>query len=317
MKDTTDMLNIIDMINDSSIFTEDSILVSFDIVNMLSSINNVSGLEAVSEILENRETNSPPAECILEVLKFCLECNNSLFNEKFYLQEDGTAMGPHMSCYYSDIAMYRFDLKALSYTPKVFCCKRFRDDIFKVWNHSLQELYKFFEFMNSIDTSGNIKFTSVAIDNSILEFLDLCLHINEDNKICVDVYTKPANNFTYVLPSTCYPKKSINKVPKEIALRLRRIYHSDEKNNKEQYVGSAFKDKFKPRFRVHKTDVLTGKDRCGVAKHFLTNVKMVAKLKTLKLNSFNKCKREIMILKVSCGIEKSIGKPNSLLCLME
>ena len=138
------MLNIIDMINDSDILTENSALVSFDIVNMFPSINNVSGLKAVSEILENRETNFPPAECISETLKLCLECNNSVFNEKFYLQEDGTAMGPHMSSSYSDIAVYRFDLKALSYTPMVLCWKRFRDDIFAVWNHSLQELHKFF-----------------------------------------------------------------------------------------------------------------------------------------------------------------------------
>ena len=149
-------------------------------------------------------------------------------------------MGPHMSCSYSDFAMIllsysdiaRFDLKALSYTPKVLCWKRFRDDIFAAWNHSLQELHKFFEFMNSIDTSGKIKFTmSKANNDTILEFLDLYLHIKEHNKICVGVYTKPTNCFTYVLPSTCYPKKSINKVPKGIALRLRRIYNSEEKLN--------------------------------------------------------------------------------------
>ena len=82
--------------------------------------------------------------------------------------------------------------------------------------------------MNSIDTSGKIKFTmSIANSNSILEFLDLSLHINEHNKICVDVYAKPTNSFTYVLPSTCYRKRSIIKVPKGIALRLRRICDSD------------------------------------------------------------------------------------------
>ena len=48
------------------------------------------------------------------------------------------------------------------------------------------------------------------------------------------------------------------------------IYLISCKLCKEQYVGSAFKDNFKPRFRVHKSDVITGKDRCGVAKHFLT-----------------------------------------------
>ena len=84
-----------------------------------------------------------------------------------------------MSLFYGDIAMYRFDLKALSYTPKVLCWKRFRDDIFVVWNHSLQVLHKFSEFMNSIDVSGKIKIAmSVANRNSTLEFLDLSLHIN-------------------------------------------------------------------------------------------------------------------------------------------
>ena len=111
------MLNIIHMINDNNILTEDSVLVSFDIVNMFPSIDNVSGLEAVFQIPENRETDFPPAECILEALKLRLKYNNCVFNEKFYLQEDGTAMEPHMSCSYSDIAMYRFDLKALNYTP--------------------------------------------------------------------------------------------------------------------------------------------------------------------------------------------------------
>ena len=51
------MLKIIDMVNGSNILTKDSVLVSFDIVNMFLSISNVSGLKAVSEILENRETN--------------------------------------------------------------------------------------------------------------------------------------------------------------------------------------------------------------------------------------------------------------------
>ena len=37
---------------------------------------------------------------------------------------------------------------------------------------------------------------------------------------------------------------------------------------KDQYVGSTYKNNFKPRFRVHKSDINTGKDRCGVAKDF-------------------------------------------------
>ena len=138
LKDTHDMSNVIDITDHSDILNKDSFLVSFDIVNIFPSISNIFGLEAVSEILENWEIDFPPAECILETLKLCLECNNSLFNEKFHLQEDDTTMRPHMSCSYSDITICRFDLKALNYPLKIFCWKRFRDDIFAVRNHSLQ-----------------------------------------------------------------------------------------------------------------------------------------------------------------------------------
>lgn len=48
------------------------------------------------------------------------------------------------------------------------------------------------------------------------------------------------------------------------------VYLISCKPCKDQYVESAYKINFKLRFRVHKSDIDTGKDRCGVAKHFLT-----------------------------------------------
>ena len=118
-----------------------------------------------------------------------------------------------MSYSYSDITMYRFDLKAMCYTPKILCQKRFRDYIFAVWDIYLQDFYKLFQFMKSIDWFVKIKFTiSVANSFSVLEFLDLSLHINENNKVCVDVYAKFTNSSTYVLPSNCCSKKYTNKV---------------------------------------------------------------------------------------------------------
>ena len=84
---------------------------------------------------------------------------------------------------------------------------------------------------------------------------------------------------------------------------------------KERCVDYAFKGNFKPRFRVHKSDVI----KIDVVRPniFLLTVLIVTKLKTLKFNWLNKCKRVIITLKVSCGVEKSIGKPSSSLYLME
>ena len=69
-----------------------------------------------------------------------VKCNNSVFNNHFYLQVDGTAMDPHMSCSSSDIAMYKFDVKVLNYKTSLLCWKRFRDDVHVLWNQSLEEI---------------------------------------------------------------------------------------------------------------------------------------------------------------------------------
>ena len=135
----------------------------------------------------------------MEALTTCLKYNNLVFDNVFYLQENSSVMGLHMLYSYSDIATYRFDIKALNNKPYAQCWKRFRDDIFCFWNHSLQELQKFFEFMNNVDTTGKIKFPMSLVNELVLQFLDLSLHIDEHNKICVDVFAKPTNSFRYVL----------------------------------------------------------------------------------------------------------------------
>ena len=53
-----------------------------------------------------------------------------------------------------------------------------------------------------------------------------------NGKISIDAFSKLTNGFTYVLPSTCYPSRNIKNVPKDIALRLRRICDSDGKYDK-------------------------------------------------------------------------------------
>ena len=85
--------------------------------------------------------------------------------------------------------------------------------------------------MNTIDETGKIKFTKVlAKPDTCLEFLDLQLMFKKtQQKITTDVYSKPTNSFTYVLPSTSLPCKNTKNIPRGIALRLRRICDSDEK----------------------------------------------------------------------------------------
>ena len=119
--------------------------------------------------------------------------------------------------------------RAENYTLKPTIWKRLRDDVFSVWTHNSNTLPAFLDYLNNIDSAGKIKFTMQIADENGLEFLDLKLKMNENSKITVEVFSKPTNSFTYIMPSTCYPSNNIDIVPRGIALRLKRICDSDEK----------------------------------------------------------------------------------------
>ena len=90
---------------------------------MFPSIDNISGLKSVKKVFESRSNQFRPSNCIIEALKLCLESNNSIYNNKHYLQSDGTAQRLHMYCSYSDIAIQYFDIKALEFNPQLICWK--------------------------------------------------------------------------------------------------------------------------------------------------------------------------------------------------
>ena len=86
--------------------------------------------------------------------------------------------------------------------------------------------------MNKVDPTKKNQFT-MEVATYTLEFLDIKPKFDKESKpISVDVFAKDTDSFTYVLPSTCYPKNNIENIPKGVALRLRRICDSDEKFEK-------------------------------------------------------------------------------------
>ena len=73
----------------------------------------------------------------------------------------------------------------------------------------------------------------MKVAKDILEVLDLQLKFDKVSKlISVEIFSKATKSFTYVLPSTCFPKTNIENIPKGVALRLRRICDSDNKFEK-------------------------------------------------------------------------------------
>ena len=89
----------------------------------------------------------------------------------------------------------------------------------------------------------------MEVPKDILVFLDLRFKFEKESKrISVDNFSKATNSFTYVVPSTCFPKNNIKNIPQGDVLRLRRICDSDSKFEKryEEYQKYLIDIDYKP-----------------------------------------------------------------------
>ena len=90
IKDTCHILEITDDKNNSNL-SSGAVLVSLEVVNMFPSIDDNMRNASVRKYLDERECKDLPTDCLIEALKLCLSCNNSVVNSINYLQTDGTA----------------------------------------------------------------------------------------------------------------------------------------------------------------------------------------------------------------------------------
>ena len=99
---------------------KDTLLVTFDVVNLYTTIPHTFGLETLDYWLENHPKSLHARfnkEFVLECAKFILQNNNMKFNNEYYHQIKGTAMGTIslqlMQLYRWDILKSNFIVSAL------------------------------------------------------------------------------------------------------------------------------------------------------------------------------------------------------------
>ncbi|KAM4029807.1 uncharacterized protein ACNLHF_022317 [Anomaloglossus baeobatrachus] len=78
------------------------------------------------------------------------------------------------------------------------------DDLLFIWDEDYDSISDFVTYIN--DNDMNLRFTHKAQKNSI-EFLDVTVHINEDNIIQFSPFRKELSGNTLILANTCHKKK--------------------------------------------------------------------------------------------------------------
>ena len=81
------------------------------------------------------------------------------FNNTFYIQTHGTAMGTRMAPSYANLFLAKFETDALTHAPfQPHAWWRFIDDIFMIWTHAEDELRTFITYLKQHSPHYQIHF---------------------------------------------------------------------------------------------------------------------------------------------------------------
>ena len=136
-----------------------------------------------------------PVKNIILLLEFCLKNTYFSFQDQFYEQVEGAAMGSLGSPIVANLYMEYFEQKALSPALHPSLWQRYVDDTFFIQKEVDKE--DFLQFINSVDPA--IQFTvENSKEDGIIPFLDTIVKPEADGNLSITVYRKPTHTDQYL-----------------------------------------------------------------------------------------------------------------------
>ena len=220
--------HFISMIKDT-VLNVDEVMVSFDVTSLFTNVPIKECVQVIKTKLSTSEDDSK----LLELLDLCLTSGYFLFNQKFYLQIDGVAMGSPVAPVIADIWMQHFEEKAINTSPvKPTIWKRYVDDTFCILKSN--EVETFLNHLNSVHQK--IQFTMEMEKDNSLPFLDVKLLKNPNGTIGHTVYRKSTHTDRYLHATSHHHPSNLTSVVSSLINRANAICDKDHLNEELKHV---------------------------------------------------------------------------------
>ena len=178
------------------------ILASIDVSSLYTNIPRDEDIKSALYFLMNhkeqyKHPEQPNPEILGELINLVLKNNVFEFNDEFFLQTQGTAVGTNMAPAYANLFMGKLEEHLTKLGGNhIHTWKRFIDDIFIIWTGTKEE---FEHYMHTINQT--IKFTH-EISDTELTFLDVTAYkgdrFQETNILDIKTHIKATNKQLYV-----------------------------------------------------------------------------------------------------------------------
>ncbi|KAM9311570.1 uncharacterized protein PAF06_009397 [Gastrophryne carolinensis] len=198
-----------------------------DVTSLYTSIPHTAGITAIREALLTTDILGPMQDFLLQLLHIILHKNYFLFDQQFYFQIQGTAMGSNVAPSYANLYMSNYETKyvytSTDYHSHVLLWLRYLDDIFILWQGTAEALSNFHLYLNQC-----LPTISFSLEHSTrsIHFLDVLVTL-ENGYISTDVYRKPTDRVTFLHAESFHPPNLIKSLPYSQFVRIRRITSTD------------------------------------------------------------------------------------------
>ncbi|XP_058821140.1 uncharacterized protein LOC131683307 [Topomyia yanbarensis] len=167
----------------------DYILVSFDVVSLFTCIPKSLITHNIIYNWNNiKQHTNINLDLLLEIVEFCIDSSYFKFDDKYYRQIFGTAMGNPLSPVLADLVLEGLldtTITKLSFKPPIL--KKYVDDF--IMAIPLNKLKQVHDILNNYDK--HIQFTYELEENRRLPYLDMVLVRTENQEIRTEWYSKP------------------------------------------------------------------------------------------------------------------------------
>nr|XP_060615776.1 uncharacterized protein LOC132765511 [Anolis sagrei ordinatus] len=188
-------------------------LISFDVVSLFTMVPVADTMALI---------NQKFPEDITALFHHCLTTSYFQWDNEFYKQKDGVAMGSPLSPVIANFYMEHFEKQALeTATKKPTIWFRYVDDTFTIWSHGEEELNRFLDHLNSIHPK--IQFTMEKENEGRLPFPDVLVIRKPDQQLGHTVYRKPTHTDRYLHKNSNHHPSQKRSTIKTLADRAKRI----------------------------------------------------------------------------------------------
>jgi hypothetical protein len=196
--------NSLDLINkiQSVPLPRNAKLLSLDVDSLFTNVPCQETLTILKEHLEKQRLHPGEIEDLILLTTFCMKQNYFRFNDQYYRQREGLAMGSPLSPLMADIFMDNFENKYLVHDRNILYYYRYVDDILICWTGTKRQLDILFNKINNIH--HKIKFKLELENNDCINFLDLTI-MRVQGKHEFQIFRKPTHTDTVIHASSCHP----------------------------------------------------------------------------------------------------------------